>query len=52
VLDDMALAQRLGIRGVPFYVIDQRYGVSGAQPADLFAEALARAADPPADEAG
>ncbi|MFN8122488.1 MAG: DsbA family oxidoreductase [Thermoleophilia bacterium] len=44
VLDDMAVAQRLGIRGVPFYVIDQRYGVSGAQPAELFEEALNRAA--------
>jgi len=50
VLDDMALAQRLGIRGVPFYVIDQRYGVSGAQPAELFEEALNRAAAPPEQE--
>jgi len=50
VLDDMAIAQRLGIRGVPFYVIDQRYGVSGAQPAELFEEALTRAAAPPEQE--
>ena len=28
------LAQRIGIQGVPFFVLDRRYGVSGAQPAD------------------
>jgi len=36
-------AARLGIRGVPFVVIDGRYGVSGAQPAAVFAQALRRA---------
>jgi predicted DsbA family dithiol-disulfide isomerase len=34
-----------GISGVPFYVIDQRYGVSGAQDPNLFARALAQSAD-------
>jgi predicted DsbA family dithiol-disulfide isomerase len=34
-----------GISGVPFYVIDQRYGVSGAQNPNLFARALAQSAD-------
>jgi predicted DsbA family dithiol-disulfide isomerase len=33
-------AQMLGATGVPFFVIDRRYGISGAQPADLFLEAL------------
>jgi predicted DsbA family dithiol-disulfide isomerase len=32
-----------GITGVPFYVLDGRYGVSGAQPADLFLQALTQA---------
>ena len=37
---DIALAQTFGAGGVPFFVIDRRYGVSGAQPAELFLEAL------------
>ncbi|WP_076262664.1 DsbA family oxidoreductase [Intrasporangium flavum] len=37
---DVADAQRLGIRGVPFFVLDGKYGVSGAQPTELFTQAL------------
>ena len=37
------LAARLGIQGVPFFVLDRRYGVSGAQPAEVLLEALERA---------
>jgi predicted DsbA family dithiol-disulfide isomerase len=37
---DVALAQEYGIQGVPFFVIDGRYGVSGAQEADAFAGVL------------
>jgi predicted DsbA family dithiol-disulfide isomerase len=37
-------AERLGIRGVPFYVIDGRYAISGAQPVGVFARALDRIA--------
>jgi predicted DsbA family dithiol-disulfide isomerase len=33
-------AARLGISGVPFCVIDGKYGVSGAQPQETFAQAL------------
>jgi predicted DsbA family dithiol-disulfide isomerase len=33
----------LGINGVPFFVIDERYGVSGAQPAEFLREVLERA---------
>lgn len=40
---DIATAGQLGIQGVPFYVIDERYGVSGAQSSDVFLEALERA---------
>jgi predicted DsbA family dithiol-disulfide isomerase len=36
-------AQALGVRGVPFYVINRKYGVSGAQPTEVFAEALDKA---------
>nr|WP_231980078.1 DsbA family protein [Tessaracoccus coleopterorum] len=40
VEDDIALAARLGIRGVPFFVVDSRYGVSGAQPSEVFLDVL------------
>jgi predicted DsbA family dithiol-disulfide isomerase len=46
---DMAQARAYGIKGVPFYVIDDRYGISGAQPPEVFTEVLTRAA---ADRAG
>jgi predicted DsbA family dithiol-disulfide isomerase len=45
VAADIAQAAAYGIRGVPFFVIDGRYGVSGAQDPQLFADALRRAAD-------
>ena len=40
---DIDEARRLGATGVPFFVIDNRYGVSGAQPPDVFGQALGRA---------
>ncbi|MDU0369629.1 DsbA family oxidoreductase [Hymenobacter endophyticus] len=33
-------AQQLGIRGVPYFVFEDKYAVSGAQPAELFREVL------------
>lgn len=36
-------ARRLGITGVPFFVMDRRYGVSGAQPAGVLLQALDQA---------
>ena len=41
---DVALAQEYGIQGVPFFVIDGKYGVSGAQEAEAFAKVLAQVA--------
>jgi predicted DsbA family dithiol-disulfide isomerase len=35
---DQAQAAAYGINGVPFFVIDGRYGVSGAQPAEAFTQ--------------
>lgn len=43
VRQDEALARELGIHGVPFFVLDQRLGVSGAQPAEVLLGALERA---------
>ena len=40
---DEAEAQALGIRGVPFFVVDRRYGVSGAQPAEVLRQVLDKA---------
>jgi predicted DsbA family dithiol-disulfide isomerase len=40
---DEAQARAFGIQGVPFFVLDRRYGVSGAQPADVLLDALERA---------
>ena len=40
---DEAMARALGATGVPLFVIDRRYGISGAQPADLITRALDQA---------
>ena len=42
---DQAQAVAYGIRGVPFFVIDRRYAISGAQPPETFAAALTQVAD-------
>ena len=42
---DGEAARALGATGVPFFVFDNRYGVSGAQPVDVFVDALTRARD-------
>lgn len=44
VAADIAQAQAYGINGVPFYVLDGRYGVSGAQDPEVFASALRQVA--------
>ncbi len=40
---DIREAAALGATGVPFFVIDRTYGVSGAQPAEAFTQVLDRA---------
>jgi len=42
---DMAQAVAYGITGVPFYVVDGKYGVSGAQDAAVFAQVLTQVAE-------
>jgi predicted DsbA family dithiol-disulfide isomerase len=37
---DEATASALGATGVPFFVVDRRYGLSGAQPTDVIAALL------------
>ncbi|MFD7949161.1 DsbA family protein, partial [Streptomyces sp. NPDC059744] len=36
-------ASELGANAVPFFVLDRRYGISGGQPAEVFAQALEQA---------
>jgi len=42
---DLNEARSLGVTGVPFFVIDGRYGISGAQATDIFSRALTMAAE-------
>ena len=45
VQSDISEARSLGANGVPFFVIDRKYGISGAQPAEVFTQALETAWD-------
>lgn len=40
---DIELARRLGANGVPFFVVDMKYGISGAQPLEAFVQTLEQA---------
>lgn len=40
VVSDEVEAQQLGIKGAPFFVLDNKYGISGAQPYDVMIGAL------------
>ncbi len=42
VENDIFEARQVGARGVPFFVFDERYAVSGAQPTELFLQVLTR----------
>jgi predicted DsbA family dithiol-disulfide isomerase len=43
VRSDEERARAFGISGVPFFAIDERYGVSGAQPAEILLDVLRQA---------
>lgn len=43
VREDEAEAARLGISAVPFFVVNRKYGIAGAQPADQILEVLQQA---------
>ncbi|ODS82387.1 MAG: disulfide bond formation protein DsbA [Cytophagaceae bacterium SCN 52-12] len=43
VNSDIREAVHLGVRGVPFFVFNRKYAVSGAQPKDVFLKTLERA---------
>ena len=43
VAADVAQARAYGATGVPFFVVDGRFGISGAQPVEVFTQALGEA---------
>lgn len=47
VREDIEAAQQIGVAGVPFFVIDGRLGVSGAQPPEVMLDMLNQAAANP-----
>lgn len=40
VVTDILEAQQVGLQGVPFFVLNNKYAVSGAQPVEAFEQAL------------
>ena len=40
VKKDILEAQQIGVQGVPFFVLDSKYAISGAQPEEMFLQAL------------
>lgn len=42
VREEEAMAQQLGVRGVPFFVFDRKYAISGAQPVEAFEQVFAK----------
>lgn len=42
VEEDLEFARRAGISGVPYFIFNDKYGLSGAQPVQAFLEAFAR----------
>lgn len=44
VEQEMEMAQKMRINGVPFFVINRKYGISGAQPQRTFEQAITQVA--------
>lgn len=42
---DINEARQIGVQGVPFFVINRKYAISGAQPPEAFASALKKVAE-------
>jgi predicted DsbA family dithiol-disulfide isomerase len=51
VKEEIAVAQRIGVTGVPFFILGGKYAVAGAQPAEALATAIQKAARANADNA-
>ena len=44
VKQDIQEGENLGVRGVPFFVFDRKYGISGAEPIEVFTKTLLQTA--------
>jgi predicted DsbA family dithiol-disulfide isomerase len=44
VLEEVAMAERIGVTGVPTFILNSKHGVVGAQPADVLANAIRKVA--------
>jgi len=44
VEEDIQEGLQLGVRGVPFFVLNRKYGISGAQPQEVFEDTLRKVA--------
>lgn len=42
VREDQELARQIGVQGVPFFVFNEKYAISGAQSQDVFSQVLAK----------
>lgn len=40
IVSEIDAAQRMGVSGVPFFILDQKYAVSGAQPVEVLVSAF------------
>lgn len=40
MMQDIQEAQNIGVQGVPFFVFDRKYAISGAQPVEAFLQTL------------
>ena len=45
VRNDIYEAQQVGVRGVPFFVFDRKFAISGAQESEVFLQSLEKAFD-------
>jgi protein disulfide-isomerase len=46
IQSDLDLAQQFGVRGVPFFVFDRKYAVSGAQEVETFLKTMETVVNP------
>lgn len=51
VQDEIASAQNIGVTGVPFFIIDGKFGLPGAQPPDVLQRAITKALQKSEEEA-
>ena len=43
VREEIASAQHIGVTGVPFFILDGKFGLPGAQPPDVLKRAIGKA---------